>query len=275
MSEIALQLICKLKQVKLGDEQILQFIEQCYQPFFDINNWKVLLSSGTDWVIILSLALIECLLSVDNAIVLAAQTKKIPDKKSQSKALFYGMWGAYIFRFILIGIGIVLIKFWFIKILGAIYLLYLSVKHFLKLHQESTSNELQQNQPKDEHPVKTSAKLFWKTVCSIELMDVVFSIDSVLASLAVAKNPVIILIGGMIGILCMRTVATLIMKLMEKIPELETMAYVLIALIAIKLFLSIPAIDIEIPNILFGVIVFGAVIITVIIHYLKVKESDK
>lgn len=234
-----------------------------------------MLSSGTDWMIILSLALIECLLSVDNAIVLAAQTKKIPDKKSQSKALFYGMWGAYIFRFILIGIGIVLIKFWFIKVLGAIYLLYLSVKHFLKLHQESTSTDLQQNQPKDEHPVKASAKLFWKTVCSIELMDVVFSIDSVLASLAVAKNPVIILIGGMIGILCMRTVATLIMKLMEKIPELETMAYVLIALIAVKLFLSIPMIDVEIPNVLFGVIVFGAVIITVIIHYFKVKESDK
>ena len=60
---------------------------------FDVNNWKTVIESGEDWMIIFSLVLIECLLSVDNAIVLAAQTQKLPDKKQQEKSLFYGLWG--------------------------------------------------------------------------------------------------------------------------------------------------------------------------------------
>ena len=75
-------------------------------------------------MIILSLVLIECLLSVDNAIVLAAQTQKLPDKVQQEKSLFYGLWGAYVFRFIMIGLGAYLINFWEVKVFGALYLMY-------------------------------------------------------------------------------------------------------------------------------------------------------
>ncbi len=67
----------------------------------------------------------------------------------------------------------------------------------------------------------------------------------------------------------MRGVAEVIMKLMGIIPELQPMAYVLIAIIALKLFLSIPAIDIEIPATAFGGILIAAVIITLIIHYVR------
>lgn len=87
----------------------MDILQQLYGPFFDLNNWKTVVTSGEDWMIILSLVLIECILSVDNAIVLAAQTQKLPDKKQQEKSLFYGLWGAYIFRFIFVGIGAYLI----------------------------------------------------------------------------------------------------------------------------------------------------------------------
>jgi predicted tellurium resistance membrane protein TerC len=100
-------------------------------------------------------------------------------------------------------------------------------------------------------------------------MDIVFSIDSVLASLAISSNPVIVLIGGMIGILCMRGIAEIIIKLMKVIPELEVMAYGLIAVIAVKLFLSIPMIDIEIPAGIFAMIVLGAIIVTVIVNRIR------
>ncbi len=59
------------------------------------------------------------------------------------------------------------------------------------------------------------------------------------------------------------------MRLMAVIPELQPMAYILIAIIALKLFLSIPAIDIEIPATAFGGIVIVAVIITLIIHFVR------
>ena len=192
---------------------MIHFLQTLYGPFFDLNNWKTVIESGSDWLIILSLVLIECLLSVDNAIVLAAQTQKLPTKREQEKSLFYGLWGAYLFRFLLIGVGTFLIKFWWIKVIGAGYLLYLSINHFWKMAHPHY----------DQHHSKKRKRLlplFWSVVVSIELMDIVFSVDSILASLAISPNPVIVLIGGMIGILCMRGIAEVIMQLMKKIPEI-------------------------------------------------------
>nr|WP_311407796.1 TerC family protein [Liquorilactobacillus uvarum] len=239
----------------------MSVISKLYGPFFDIENWKSVVESGSDWMIILSLVLIECLLSVDNAIVLAAQTQTLPTKKEQEKSLFYGLWGAYLFRFLIIGIGTYLINFWEIKILGAGYLLYLSCNHFYRIFHPVPMKEGKTK--------KRLLPLFWSVVISIEMMDIVFSIDSVLASLAISSNPVIVLIGGMIGIICMRGIAEFIIKLMELVPELEVMAYGLIALIAVKLFLSIPAIDIEIPAAVFAIIVFLSILVTIIVNRIR------
>ena len=54
----------------------------------------------------------------------------MPTKDEQRKSLVYGLWGAYLFRFIVIGIGTYLINFWEIKLLGGLYLLYLVYKYF-------------------------------------------------------------------------------------------------------------------------------------------------
>lgn len=240
---------------------MLNWVSDLYGPFFDPHNWSTVITSGGDWLIILSLVTIECLLSVDNAVVLAAQTQALPTKIQREKSLFYGLWGAYLFRFLIIGLGTYLIHFWEIKVIGSAYLLYLVYSFFRKTRVVRTHKLASQN--------KRGRSLFWSVVIQIEFMDVVFSVDSVLASLAISPNPVIVLIGGMIGILAMRGVAEVIMKLMGKIPELQPMAYVLIGIIAIKLLLSIPMIDIEIPVPLFGVVVIVAVIITLIIHYVR------
>lgn len=213
-------------------------------------------------MIILSLVLIECLLSVDNAIVLAAQTQKLPDKVQQEKSLFYGLWGAYIFRFLLIGVGTYLIHFWEIKVIGAGYLMYLALSHFYHM-AHPVSKQKKKKEKKQILP------LFWSVVVSIEAMDIVFSIDSILASLAISTNPVIVLIGGLIGILAMRGIAEVIMKLMDIVPELEVTAYFLIALIAIKLFLTIPMIEIEIPAAIFGALVLISLVATVVVHQFR------
>ena len=252
---------------------MLHLLSQLYGPFFDGHNWAAVLTSSNDWLIIGSLVLIECLLSVDNAVVLAAQTTSLSNLKEREKSLFYGLWGAYLFRFLIIGVGTYLIKFWIIKVAGALYLCYRVYRYFHHLITKRKRHSVGQSANAD----ATSAKprrighisVFWSVVIQIEIMDIVFSIDSVLASLAVSNNPVIVLIGGLIGILCMRGIAEVIMNLMRKIPELETMAYVLIALIAIKLFISIPVINIEISSTLFGLVILVAVVITLIIHYVR------
>lgn len=247
-----------------------------YAPFFSLHNWETVIESGSDWMVIFSLVIMECLLSVDNAVVLAAQTQSLPDKVQREKSLFYGLIGAYIFRFIVIGIGVYLINFWLIKALGAIYLFYLAIKFFFFEKKKSTKIEVPTEKPKPRGWKKyIKISKFWQVVISIELMDIVFSIDSVLASLAISENPVIVLIGGMIGILAMRGIAEIIMSFMTKIPELQDMAYFLIFFIAIKLFLSIPAINIHISNTVFVFVLIAAIIVTLVIHFYNANKSKK
>lgn len=244
----------------------MNWLWQLYQPFFDLQNWSQVFESQKDVMLILTLIIMECLLSVDNAVVLAAQTQQLPTKKLQQKALMYGLVGAYVFRFIIIGLGTYLINWWQIKVFGAAYLLYLGISFFLKPQTQA--------QPQ----VKKrwfGLSLFWQTVISLEIMDIVFSIDSVLASLAISNNPVIVLVGGLIGILAMREVAQLIARLMTKIPELNPMAYILIIIIGLKLLLSIPMIDIEIPDLIFAGIVFGVIGLTLVWHYLKITLKKR
>lgn len=71
----------------------MDILTDLYGPFFDINNWKTVLASGSDWLVIFSLVMIECILSVDNAVVLATQTQVLKDQKEREKSLFYGLWG--------------------------------------------------------------------------------------------------------------------------------------------------------------------------------------
>lgn len=240
----------------------MDFVLDLYRPFFEKANWIEFFSNPEAWLLLATLVLMECLLSVDNAVVLAAQTKTLEDPADRRKALTYGLWGAYIFRFIAIGLGTYLIHMWQIKVLGALYLMYLAVSYFLKKSKENKTSGV----------VQKAAKGFWYTVISIELMDLAFSVDAVLASLAVSNNPVVILLGGLVGILCMRGIAQFIAKLMDKIPELEGMAYFLIFFIGIKLFLTIPMINIHIPASLFAVVVFGSIIVTIGINkYKRVK----
>lgn len=123
-------------------------ILKMYAPFFDLSNWAHVLTSGKDWITILTLILMECLLSVDNAVVLATQTRILPNKSEQEKSLIYGLWGTYLFRFIVIGIGTYLINFWEIKLAGCIYLFYLAFKFFYEQHHPAQTAQKEQKQKK-------------------------------------------------------------------------------------------------------------------------------
>ncbi|MGN1279668.1 MAG: TerC family protein [Limosilactobacillus sp.] len=249
----------------------MSLLEKLYGPFFDPHNWATVITSGQDWLIIFSLVMIECLLSVDNAVVLAAQTRVLPTLKEQEESLFYGIWGSYLFRFLIIGVGTYLINFWEIKVIGAAYLMYLVYRFF----HNKFFGKRPMHKVRNRATSLTGRKRFWSVVAQIEFMDIIFSVDSVLASLAISPNPVIVLIGGLIGIACMRGVAEIIMRLMRKIPELEPMAYVLIFIIAIKLFLTIPAIDVEIPADIFGMFMLAVFVLTIIIHFVRRKTKQK
>lgn len=248
---------------------MLEEIFSTYASMFDWHMWAEVLTSSESWGLILSLAVMECILSADNALVLSAFVKPLP-KEQQKKALVYGLWGAYIFRFIFIGLGTVLIKFWPIKLIGALYLLYLAVKFF----REKSKGQDAQEDDDDAKPKGWLVKVFgvfWATVISVELMDLAFSVDSILTALAISEKVWVVLLGGMIGILLMRGIATFFIALMNKVPELETTAYVLIVFIAIKMGLTL--VNIHISNEIFIIVLILAFILTFIIHAIRSKKS--
>ncbi len=244
---------------------ILHQILSTYASFFDWDMWVKVLSDPVSWGLIGTLIILEGLLSADNALVLAIMVKDLP-KDKQKKALTYGLFGAYFFRFLFIGLGVYLIKFTWIKVLGAAYLAYIVIKHFWLDNKDEDAKGIK----KDSWTVRIFGT-FWATVISVELLDLAFSVDSILASLAVSEEIWILLLGGMLGILMMRTVAKLFLVLIEKVPELENTAFVLIGIIALKMFASI--FGFELNHYVFFAILILAFIITFIIHFINKNKK--
>ena len=200
---------------------------------------ELLLNPLQSLTIIGNLIIIESLLSVDNAAVLATMVMDLPEKQRE-KALKYGILGAYIFRGIAMLLAAVIIQIWWLKPLGGFYLLYL-VWDWWKGKQTSEEDDDFVDKKGNWLYKITVGKLgnFWATVALVELMDMAFSIDNVLAAVAFSPNIILVCIGVFIGILAMRFIAQWFVKLMEKYQFLETSAFIVIAILGLKLSLSV------------------------------------
>ncbi|MCY3005455.1 MAG: hypothetical protein NTV29_05695 [Planctomycetota bacterium] len=80
---------------------------------------------------------------------------------------------------------------------------------------------------------------FWKTVAVIELTDIAFAVDSILAAMALAgseKNKLwVVVAGGILGVILMRFAASVFVRLLERYPRFEVSAYLLVIVIGLKL----------------------------------------
>lgn len=251
---------------------VIQGILDTYAMFFDWDMWyEHVITNPVAWGLIGTLVIMEGLLSADNALVLAVMVKHLPEKQ-RKKALFYGLLGAYIFRFLAIGVGVYLIEFWWVKILGAGYLAWLAIKYFIDKRKES--NEEGEEGVEGINKSGILIRLFgnfWGTVAAVELMDIAFSIDSVLAAFGISNEIWVLLLGGMLGVLMMRGVAGIFLKLIDRVPEIETTAYVLILIIAVKMLLGV--FDIHIDHIYFFIVLLIAFGVTFIIHFRNKKKA--
>jgi YkoY family integral membrane protein len=189
--------------------------------------------------VILNLFLIESLLSVDNAAVLATMVMDLPEKERQ-RALKYGIVGAYVFRGLALLFASYLIKIWWLKVVGGAYLLFLCVDYFITKSTKKKSDDLLNKN--ESFIYKYTIGLmgpFWSTVAMVEVMDIAFSIDNVFAAVAFTDNLFLICTGVFIGILAMRFVAQGFVKLMEKYPFLEKAAFIVIGILGVKLVLAL------------------------------------
>ncbi|MEH6941364.1 TerC family protein [Bacillus sp. JJ722] len=199
----------------------------------------VLLEYG--WVLLVLIGL-EGLLAADNAVVLAVMVKHLPAEERR-KALFYGLLGAFVFRIGSLFLISYLVNIWQVQAIGAAYLLFIAAHHIYKKY--SQKDELYESQ----NAAKGSG--FWMTVVKVELADIAFAIDSMLAAIVLAKTLpetgwftvgdidggqfTVMFLGGFIGVVIMRFAAHLFVDLLQKRPSLETAAFYIVGWVGVKL----------------------------------------
>jgi YkoY family integral membrane protein len=184
-----------------------------------------------DIATIVLLVLLEGLLSADNALVLAVLVLGLP-KHQQKQALRYGILGAFFFRAVATLLAVYLIQLSWVKLVGALYLLYLPYSHFFR----GEEGHDRRTPPKARAMFGLTA--FWATVVKVELTDIVFAIDSILVAVAMSNKTWVILTGGILGIIAMRLVIGKLLALVQQYPALVDGAFIIIAWVGIKLLLE-------------------------------------
>lgn len=201
--------------------------------------FSILLEYG--WVLLLLIA-IEGLLAADNALVLAIMVKHLPEEQRR-KALFYGLAGAFVFRFGSLFAISFLVDVWQVQAIGALYLLFIAANHILR--------KLIFKKEKDQSSKEKKQSGFWGTVFKVELADIAFAVDSILAAVALAVTLpntnlpniggldggkfLVIFAGGLIGLIIMRFAANFFVKLLNTRPGLEIAAFMIVGWVGVKL----------------------------------------
>lgn len=209
----------------------MEFFSELFARFFE-GDMK------TTMMVVLNLILIESLLSIDNAAVLATMVMDLPANQ-RKRALRIGLVLAYVFRGTALIFASVLIKINWLKLVGGGYLLYLCLHFFYKRifkHEDILEIEQEELSGEVKHPRKIPGlNVFWSTVVMVELMDLTFSLDNVFAAVAFTDNIYLVCTGVFIGIITMRIVAGYFVKLMERFPFLDSVAFLIIGVLGCRL----------------------------------------
>jgi tellurite resistance protein TerC len=202
-------------------------------------------------IIILQLIFLEGILSIDNAAVIGALVSPLPDNQpipwpaslkrlgarlhlflgnQRNAALRVGLLGAYIGRGAMLFLTSFLIHNSWIKILGALYLIHLAFDNLADMTGAGSEED------GEVRPIQVQS--FWPTVLTVELMDLIFSIDNVVAAVSLSDKIWVVLLGVGIGILTMRFAAGIFSYAVTREPILRQAAYILVLNIGVELILD-------------------------------------
>ena len=216
-----------------------------------------------DWfvvIIILQVIFLEGVLSIDNAAILGSMVSDLPEDQKvpwpgfltalgrlldpllghqREAALRVGLLGAYLGRGLMLLLATYVIHNPWLRIIGALYLVHLAISDL------GAAPHTRDPMESDLDRQKKKAS-FWVTVLNIEMMDLVFSLDNVVAVVALSDEFWIIMLGVALGIVTMRFAASIFSKIMQKEPNLKAAAYLLVLNIgAGLLFTEITGIEIH------------------------------
>jgi YkoY family integral membrane protein len=185
----------------------------------------------SDFINIGLLVILEGLLSADNALVLAMMILGLP-RRDHKNALRYGLVGAFAFRTLATMLAAYLIRIGFVQLAGGLYLLYLSYQHFFRSGGQDERRRIRKAQP------WLGLSPLWATVVKVELVNIAFSVDSILVAVAMSRKLWVVLAGGLLGIVAIRVVIAQLLTFVRRYPAIVDGAFVIIAWVGVKLLIE-------------------------------------
>jgi YjbE family integral membrane protein len=196
------------------------------------------LMTATFWLAVGQIIMIDILLGGDNAVVIALACRNLPPKQ-RAQGIIYGTIGAIVLRVILIAFALALLSVPYLKLVGAVLLLWIGVKLLLP-------------EGDDDHNISSSDKL-WSAVKTVIIADLVMSVDNVLAIAGAAQGAgeahqlPLVIFGLLVSIPIIVWGSTFVLKLMERFPFVITLGAMLLGWIAGQMAYTDPAIKDYLP----------------------------
>ena len=185
------------------------------------------LTSPLFWSAFGSIVLANIVLSGDNAVVIAMAARTLKPEQ-RGKAIFWGSAAAILMRIVLTIVAIQLLTLPYLKMIGAILLVYIGVD-LLKSEDEGEGEGKEING-------------MMAAIRTILIADLVMSLDNVLAVAAAAKgNLPLLVLGLLISIPLIIFGATLLTKVMERFPIIITVGAALLGFLAGEMLVTDPA----------------------------------
>lgn len=157
------------------------------------------------WVDVFKIIMIDLLLSGDNAVVIALACRNLPEAQ-RKKGIMYGVGGAIGLRIVLTFFAVSLLSLPYLKLVGALLLLWIGIKLILPEEDHGEGN------------IKAETHL-WGAIKTIIIADFVMSLDNVIGVAAAAKGNVGLLVFGLlVSIPLIAWSSQLVLKLIDRYP---------------------------------------------------------
>ncbi len=190
-------------------------------------------TTGEFWVAVGQIIMIDILLGGDNAVVIALACRKLPPEQ-RTRGILWGTAGAIVLRIVLIFFALQLLAIPFLKLTGAVLLVWIGVKLLLPEHGDGHTD------------VEGSDRL-WGAVKTVIVADLVMSVDNVIAIAGAAEasgtghSMTLVIFGVLISIPIIVWGSQMVIKLMDRYPIIITVGGMLLGYIAGTMAVSDPA----------------------------------
>jgi YjbE family integral membrane protein len=220
------------------------------------------------WVAVGQIILIDILLGGDNAVVIALACRQLPPAL-RTKGIIWGTAGAIVLRVVLIAFALTLLQIPFLKLVGAILLIWIGVKLLAPADDDEHGN------------IKASDKL-WGAVKTVIVADLVMSVDNVIAIAGAAQGAgqqhqmPLVIFGLLVSIPIIVWGSQIVLKLMDRFPMIITLGGMLLGWIAGTMAHTDPGIAPRLPvgtvwNYAFGAA--GALLVLAIGRLMQKRSS--